>query len=197
MEKIKLIPKFKLDRIREYPDQSNLKFKDFGKSPNINDYSDREIAEMVYGIYRFSRRLLIQDVFVDLEDVIKAECILKEVTYINKPTKESNKHNSHNVISNIRTFYVEDYFLITREPIGGLTKHSITRFLQMIGVLIPGRGKFRGMSSISNDYKTLQGGIFPKDLFYPIKHYINGLFFNDDYKISDFEVISSFEITAN
>lgn len=197
MEKIKNIEKSKIIKVYNKPDQSGLAYKLYGKSENINDYSGREINEMILGIYRHTKYLLVDgDYFVNLEDVIKSECVLQDVSYYKKPTLKTFKDNSINIISNIRTFYVKDYYIITEKPIAGITKHKITKYLNKIGFLNSGRGKYRGLFSIANDYQTLQGGKYPKDLFYPIKRYINGLFFSDDYKISDFEVVTSLTITA-
>ncbi|RXM39305.1 hypothetical protein BOQ62_12480 [Chryseobacterium sp. CH21] len=198
MEKIKKIEKSRIDRIYKNPESSGLAYKVFGKSENINDYSEREINEMILGIYRTKKHLLVDgDYFVNLQDVIKTECFLQDVSYIKKPTLATVGDNSCNNINNIRTFYVKDYYLITSDSIGGNTKHKITRYLHNIGFLKTGRGQFSKLYSIANDYKTIENGIFPKDLYHPIKRYINGLFFNDDYKISNFEVISTLKISAS
>lgn len=198
MEKIKKIEKSRIEKVYKNPDNTSLAYKSYGKYGNISDYSEREINEMILGIYRDKKYLLADgDYFVNLENVIKSECILQDVSYYKKPTLKTFKDNSCNLISNIRTFYVKDYYLITKEQYGGITKHKITKYLYKIGFLNSGRGKYSGLFSISNDYKTMQGGKFPKDLFHPIKRYINGLFFNDDYKVSDFEVITSLKITSN
>lgn len=197
MEKLKTIEKSRINRIYSSPEKSSLLYLDYGKSKNINDYSEREITEMLHGIYKHSRILIAEDAIINLSDVKEAYCILADVSYIKKPTLENYKSNSHNTIDNIRTFYVKDYFLITEDKNGKKENHRITRYLHKIGFLRLGTGKHRGYYSISNSYKTLQGGQYPKDLFYPIKRYINGLFFNDDYKISKFSVVSPIEIIAN
>lgn len=196
MEKLKTIPQYRINKVKTSPDQSGLTFKEHGKSSNINDYTDREISEMLFGIYRDKKILLVDgDYFINLADVVKSECILASVSYIKKPTLNDYRNNSHNTIDNIRTFFVEDYFLITKTPIEGLTKHKITRYLNKIGSLTKGRGQNARHHSIANDYKSLQNG-YPKDLFHPIKRYINGLFFENDYKIADFEVTSNIHISA-
>lgn len=197
MEKIRTIEKSKISKVYKNPESSGLAYKIHGKSENINDYSEREINEMILGIYRSKKQLLVDgDYFVSLNDVIKTECILQDVTYYKKPTIATFKDNSCNIISNIRTFYIKDYFLITKDPIIGTTKHKITRYLFKVGFLNSGRGKYNGLYSISNDYKAILNGNAPKDLFHPIKRYINGLFFNDDYKISEFELTSPIKITS-
>jgi len=198
MNEIKTLTKSKLDKIKNNPESSGLAYKLYGRSKNILDYTDKEISEMAFGIYLHKKTLLVDgDYFICLNDVIKIECELHDVSYIQKPTLETWKDNSCNAISNIRTFYIKDYFLITnnnKDP--NFNRHKITRYLTRIGFLRHGRGKFRGYFSISNDYKTIQNGLFPKDLYHPIKRYINGLFFYDDYKISDFEVVSSIKFIA-
>ncbi|WP_272151864.1 hypothetical protein [Tenacibaculum aiptasiae] len=194
MEKLKSIPKSRINKIRKSENNGGLNFKELGKSENIEDYSDREITEMIYGIYKDSKHLLIDDLFLDLNEVSSTLCILERVSYLKKPTLDDYKTNHHNRISNIRTFYIKNYFLITGNKINGQKKHNITRYLHKIGFLNQGRNEFRGLYSISNDYKTMLNGKYPKDLFHPIKRYINGLFFNNDYKISDFKVKSEIKI---
>lgn len=195
MEKLKTIQKSRINRVRNFPSESGLPFEKYGKSENINDYTEREISEMILGIYKDSKNLWVDgDYFVNLTKVTATKCVLETVTYFKKPTLDDYKTNYHNRIDNIRTFYVKDYFLITEEEIGGLKEHRITRYLHKIGFLNQGRNDFRGLYSIANDYGTLLFGKYPKDLFHPIKRYINGLFFNDDYKISDFIIESEIEI---
>ncbi|UTW66571.1 hypothetical protein KFE94_00225 [bacterium SCSIO 12643] len=189
------ISKTQINQIKNKPNESGLVFDKYGKSQNINDYSDREISEMALGIYKYSKNILVDgDYFVDLNKVINTKCQLEEVTYYKKPTLEDFKTNAHNSIGNIRTFYIKDYFLITEDEIFGLKEHRITKYLFKIGFLKNGRNKFRGLYSISNDYKTLILEKYPKDLFHPIKKYINGLFFLDEYYISNFVVESKINI---
>ena len=196
MEKLKKIPQYRINKIRRNPEQSGLNFKLHGKSADIDDYTDREIIEMLYGIFKYRKFLLVDgDYFINLEDVVKSECILADVSYVRKPTLNDLRNNSHNTIDNISQFYVEDYFLITKNPTGGLTRHKITRYLNKIGCLPKGRGRNLRFYTISNDYQLIQKG-YPEDLFHPIKKYVNGLFFKDDYKIHHFEVISNIQISA-
>jgi hypothetical protein len=62
-----------------------------------------------------------------------------------------------------------------------------------------GSNNFRelyGIANVSISLQKFDKGLFPKDLFYPIKQFINIEFFNDDYKIKDFYVKSSINIKA-
>ena len=43
MKKIKSIEKSRINKIYKYPESSGLAFKIYGKSQNINDYSEMEI----------------------------------------------------------------------------------------------------------------------------------------------------------
>ena len=52
MKKIKSIEKSRINKIYKYPESSGLAFKIYGKSQNINDYSEMEINEMILGIYK-------------------------------------------------------------------------------------------------------------------------------------------------
>jgi hypothetical protein len=199
MEKLKTIPKSRINKIRNSQTESGLAFKKLGRSKNIIDYTEREITEMIFGIYKDTKNLLVDgDRFLDLTKVTSTKCVLENVTYYKNPTLDDYKTNYHNRINNIRTFYVKNYFLITEEEINGTKVHEITRYLYKIGFLNQGRNKFRGLYSIANNYKTLLFGKYPKDLFHPIKRYVNGLFFNNDYKVSEFTVESEIKIhTAN
>lgn len=187
MEKLKPIKKSRIDRIKYSPSKSGLAYKDYGRSENILDYSDREISEMIYGIYKDSKNLLVDDdYFVDLTKVTATKCILGTVTYFKKPNTNDYKTNNHNQIDNIRTFYIKDYFLITDQYIFGNKEHRITRYLHKIGCLKQGRNRFKDFYRVSPYHRTLLYGKYPKDLYHPIKRYINGLFFNDDYRIREF-----------
>lgn len=198
MEKIKNIPQLTIRKIRRAPSDSGLHFKMFGRSTELSEYSDREITEMIYGIYKDKKIVAVDNgYFIDLNDVIEAVCALDKVSYFKKPTKEDLKTNRHNSIKNIRTFYIKDYLLVTKSKVNGTTKHSIANLLCKIGAINKGRKKFVGLYSTANHYQTLQAfgeGSVPKDLFHPIKRHINGLFFNDDYRISKFRVESKLKI---
>jgi len=194
MEKIKTIPSARINKIKNNPETAGLAFRQYGKSEDIKDYSDREISEMILGIYKDSRYLLVEDYFVDLNKVISSKCILERVTYYKKPSLDDYRYNYHNHITNIRTFYIKDYFLITNEEICGKREHRITGYLHRIGFLNQGRGDFRGLYSVANIYGTMLFGKYPKDLFHPVKRYINGMFFQDDYRISEFVFESTIQI---
>jgi len=198
MEELKLIPRYLINKVRNSPKSSGLAFNKIGFPKDLEGFSDYEIMEMMYGIYKKSLSLLVDgDYFIDLNDVIESVCELAEVTYFTPPTDKDFKTNHHNNIKNIRTFYVRDYFLVTRNEREGVAKHRISRYLVKVGAINPGRNRFAGLYSNRNYYKTLQDfqdGLFPKDLYYPIKKYINGLFFNDEYRISKFRVESSLKI---
>jgi hypothetical protein len=135
MEKLKNIAKSRINKIRNSKTESGLAFKKFGKSENIKDYTEREITEMIFGIYKDTKNLLLDDCFLDLTKVTSAKCVLENVTYYKKPNMDDYKTNYHNRIDNIRTFYVKNYFLITEEKINGTKEHNITRYLHKIGFL--------------------------------------------------------------
>ncbi len=197
MDKIRL-PWKKINKIRQSPSTSGLAFLEYGKYAEINQYSDEEITEMLYGVYSSSKTIKVDDgYFLDLKSIKQTICVLARATYYRSPTSEDLKSNSHNTIRNIRTFYVKDFFLVSEIPVSGQTKHRITQHFSDIKVLRPGRNEFSGLFSIANSYKTLQRfeqGVFPKDLYYPIKRHINGQFFNDDHRIRDFKVESTLSI---
>lgn len=180
--------------VYEHPEKYLLKYKEYGKSDNIKDYSREEISEMLYGIYSHSGHLLVDgDYFINVKDVIQAGCTWKNVT-LNKKLDLSNPI----LINEIRTFYVENYYLITRNSVNGINKHYINSYLSKIKVIRPGRGRFKGLYSIANIYqcvKLFPQGYVPKDLFHPIKFYFNDVFFNNQYKIDDFVVNTEFKLS--
>lgn len=201
MERIRKIPQPRINEVRKAPKTSGLAFEMYGKHSDIKMYSDREISEMLYGIYSHSKIILVDaDYFVNLSDVIETVCVLNKATYNKKPTSEDLNTNAYNTIRNIRTFYVKDYYLITKSTIAGKTRHQISNYLLRIGAIRQGRKEFKGLYSVSNQYQTMQKfkqGLFPKDLYHPIKRHINGLFFDDDYYISNFKVESKFVIETS
>lgn len=140
------------------------------------------------------------DYAINLNNVKSAYCTLENVTYIKKPTQDDYKTGRHNIVSNIRTFYIRNYFLITDQPEGwDTTEHDITKYLLRAKALRKGTNNFRELYSIANDYVSMQKfdrGSYPKDLFYPIKQFINGEYFKDDYRIKDFYVKSNIDIKA-
>ncbi|MDQ1150557.1 hypothetical protein [Sphingobacterium zeae] len=192
MEKIKTFQQHELNRIRKNWSNSGLAFEKLGRSSNISDYSDREINEMLLGIYKDSKHLMVDEgYFIDVSKVQKASCTLVDVSYARriKPDPKSALK-----LHDIRNFYIEDYFVETTEIFSDKHKHKITGYLKKIGGISLGKGQYNKLYSIPNDFKTFFGNA-PADLFYPIQRYINGLFFDDDYRISDFEVISSISIS--
>ncbi len=191
MEKIKTFQQHELNRIRKHWNDSGLAFEKLGRSANILDYSDREINEMLLGIYKDSKHLLVDEgYFIDVAQVQKASCILVDVSYSRRIKPDP---NSILQLQDIRNFYVQDYFIETKEAFSNKNKHKITGYLKKVGGISLGKGRYNYLYSIPNDFKTFFGDA-PADLFYPIQRYINGLFFDDDYRISDFEVISKFSI---
>lgn len=132
-------------------------------------------------------------IFINVNDVIQCGCTLKTITSntrldLSKPIP----------IKKIRTFYVENYYLITRNSVNGNNKHFINSYLSKIRIINPGRGRFRGLYSLPNYYMCVQSfghGYVPKDLFHPIKFYFNGVFWGDQYRISDFLVDTELKIS--
>lgn len=198
----KKIPKANINKIRYSKFRNDgLAYKEFGEHNDIQNYTDEEITQMFYGMYPFKKMLLVDgDYFIKLTDIIEIVCVLEKVTYYKAPTHEDFKTNAHNRISNIRTFYIKDYFLITQNEVNGTLKHKITNFLHKVGELRRGRGEFSGLFSYKNQWKILYSfkqGYYSRDLFQPIKIYINDLFFSDGYYLSNFKVESNFKIEKN
>lgn len=168
---LKRVRKEIINKIRRNPEKSGLRYKDYGKSIDFAEYSDEEIEEMFYGVYKDTKHLLVDgDYFINLNDVIQTGCTLEEVTYYKNPTKEDLKDNSHNTIQNIRTFYIKDYFLITQDKVNGTDKHKITRYLWKTGAINAGRSRFPNyiaLETIIGLYKDLKKDYFQKTYTIP------------------------------
>lgn len=195
---MKLLKQNEIRRIRDSRNKGELAYKEFGKHDDIDNYTDEEISEMSYGIYKHKKVIITDgDYAVELSKVVGAICQLQEVTYFKKPTIDDYKTNAHNTIKNIRTFYVKKFYLISDEEIYKNVEHDITKVLLKVGAYRRGKNNFRELFAIKNDYlvnQRFKQGSFPQDLYYPIKQFINKLFFEDDYRISDFVVKSSINI---
>lgn len=183
-----------IKRVYEHPENFGLKYKEFGKSDNIKDYSVEEISKMLCGVYTDTGYLLVDgDYFINVNEVIQAGCTLEDVT-----TKVKLDLSKPIPINQIQTFYIKNYYLITQSITGGTNKHYISSFLfKKAKMIYLGRCRFKGLYRISNSYKCLQvfGNTYlPKDLFYPIKLAVNDVFFHDHYRIDDFIVDSKLTI---
>ena len=180
-----------IDSVKLNPISYLDNLKKFGMSTNINDYSREELSEIINGVYRANKTLLVQgDYFINLNDVIAAECVLEGVRYLKKLSVKDYQNDQHKNLKLIRSFHVKHYYLITEKKVYGSTKHEITKLLFKVGLIKRSAGKYPRYYTVKNDYKTLQNG-YPKDLFHPIKRFINGYFYDDDYRISEFNVIGN------
>lgn len=194
MTKFKKLDSNSLRNIRLSRSTCGISFDKYARSSNPQDFTDTELAEMYHGYYYDTKILLSDDdTFIDLSKVKSAYCILEDVTYVKKPNlSDDYLVRNFDRISNIRTFYIKGYFLVTNEPDDqGYNIREVTNRLMKAGAYSMGRNNFRGLYRLSNKYVAMQKfekGWFPKDLFYPIKHFINGPFFNDEYRIRDFYV---------
>lgn len=157
---------------------------------------------MYHGIYKSKDHLMIlgdDDIFIDLNDVIKTGCTLEKVSFFVKSKNKELTDINPITLRTIKAFYVKDYFLITASKINGSHKHIISHFLWKTGAIKTGRGQFAKLFSIGNYYMDLQkfkDGKYPKDLYIPIKTHINQLFFRDDYRINDFVVESEIKFNV-
>jgi len=182
----------KINSLRNNEKKSGWRFKEYGKSNTINDYSNLEILEMERGIYSSSKMLLVDgEYFVNMNDVTEIICQVEDVS-LSKKTKdiEINGKAQH-AITNIGSFYVKNYVLKTLSTYEGKIEHGISRFLVNAGAITRGRGKFTHLFCVVNQTQEMQSfeqGMFPKDLFLPIKFDINRLFFGDQYRLSNFKV---------
>lgn len=186
---VKLITEEKFNKIKRNPEKFGINIDLFEKE--ISYSKDREkISEIFYGVYTANKLLKVdENYFINVSTIEKAVCELEKVSLIDKEKSVS--------IENIRTFYVKNYYLCTNKEFNGKLKHKISDFLTKIGQLNKGRLENSELYSTKNSYQIFQrykNKKAPKDLFHPIKKGINDTFFNDDYRIDDFEVITNIKI---
>lgn len=133
------------------------------------------------------------DYFIDLDKVTKAVCKLNYVTTINKPSVL--KYVESCDIDDINFFYIGEYYLVTKEKIHNNTEHLITNYLRR-------KKSFCKKTRTHDSYKIsnmnsgllkLNSGKYPNELYFPIQHFVSGLYTNE-LDFIDFEVISDFKI---
>lgn len=125
--------------------------------------------------------------------IVSAFCTLKKVTSTPKQT-------THEVsVKQIQTFYTENYCVETETD----NEHQksdaypINLLLYKLNLIHKGRKPFHEWYRISNDSQRLQRfqhGLFPKDLFYPIKR-LNGMLYGDEYHVDNFYVQGDIIVT--
>jgi hypothetical protein len=197
-EIIKLIPQAEINKIRNMG-SGGLQIQKHGKSPDIMDYSDVEISEMSYGIYKDTKMILTDgDYFINLNNVVEIVCVLDKVSYIRNPTQNDFETNKHNFIQNIRTFWVSGYYLITKDEVSGRKRHSISNLLYKLRAIKKGRNYFIGLYSVSNHdlMRTFSQGDAPMSLYDPIQLYINSVIYGKSYCIDNFKVETDIKVTT-
>lgn len=163
----------KIKDARKNPEKYGLEYKKYGEFDDIQKYSDEELYLMLIGAYVKSGFLRVDgNYFINVKDVIGTGCTLIDF----EPNKEY--------------FYLKDYYLITKDSINGNTKHTINSFLAGTKVIRQNKSSEKLYKLINNDnfYRYFSNGRYPKMLFHPIKAYFNRIFWDNDYKISDFVV---------
>ncbi len=130
---------------------------------------------------------------IAMNRIVAAFCTLKKVT--------SNPKYTINEVSikHIRTFYMENYFVETATDNEHQRKvaYPISLLLYKLNLIHKGRKPFHEWYYISNRYQHLQNfqrGLFPKDLFYPIK-LLNGMLYGDEYHVRNFQVQGDITVT--
>ena len=197
MDYVNLASEKTLRAVRKNPMNFGLRYKEYGHSASILDYSDEKITEMLLGVYTDTKHLLVDgDYFIDMKDVIRTGCISEDVSYKKKPALNVDRAENYS-INNIQYFYVKGYFLITKNEVNGRKKHFINSYLLKTKAIRPSRGKHEGLYCIKNERQFLQtfkDVDLPKELFRVIQFFINSTFFRDQYKIREFMVESETKI---
>lgn len=173
----------KIKDARKNPEKYGLEYKKYGEFDDIQKYSDEELYLMLIGAYVKSGFLRVDgNYFINVKDVIGTGCTLFDI--------ELNKKKLSVPYIIIKNFYLKDYYLITKDSINGNTKHTINSFLAGTKVIRQNKSPEKLYKLINNDnfYRYFSNGRYPKMLFHPIKAYFNRIFWDNDYKISDFAV---------
>lgn len=186
---IKLVTEENYKKIIKNPEKYGVEIT-FLPAEKTHSLNRETISEMFYGVYTKVGKLKVDEkYFIDIESTSKIICELEKVSLINKHKPIS--------LENIRTFYIKDYYLITKDKFNGNIKHKISDFLVGCGHINKGRAENKDLYSTRNSYKSYQyynGVKAPKDLFHPIKLGINNTFFSDHYRIKNFELATKVTI---
>jgi len=126
--------------------------------------------------------------FIPVDNVIKIQCALSDVTFLKGNQKINDIQHLNELISSIRTFYIKDFFLITENKVNESNQHRITDYFYKMGAYNRARGKNSSFYNIPNDTKLLFKN-YPIDLYHPIKRYIGEIFYRDGQNVFDFEVV--------
>jgi len=186
---VKIITEENYKKIIKNPEKYNIEIR-FSHEDKVYKLSKQNISEMLVGAYRNFRQLKVdEDYFINVNSVYKTICELVKVSLVDKKKPIS--------IENIRTFYIKNYYLVTKEEFNGKTHHKISEFLVSTGHINRGRLENKDLYSTKNTYKVYQyyNGIkIPKDLFHPIRLGINDTFFSDHFFIDNLEVKTNIKI---
>lgn len=183
---VKLVTEENYKKIIKNPEKYGIEMS-FSQEEKAYSLDRETISEMFHGAYaNFAKLKVDEKYFINIKSAFKIICELEKVSLIHK-------HNSIS-IENIRTFYIKDYYLITKEKFNGNTKHKISDFLVSCGHINKGKLENKDLYSTQNSYKSYQyynGVKTPKDLFHPIKLGINDTFFSNQFAIDNFELQSN------
>lgn len=191
--KIQLINKSLINKIRDVGGKDILLFEisekyDF-ESDSYEKYDDQEISLMYYGAY-VDRKLLISDEgkIININKVKSIYCDIAEIKSI-KNVDIDDKFNIINILD-VKSFYINSYIIEEIDWNGNIIQHNISRFLANIGAIKkdPKSMKYYIIQNNSRELQQFNNILLPKDIFFPIKFYINGLFYNDHYYFSDFKI---------
>ena len=177
-----------LKKVKTNPEEFIKGYSIYRKNENIEKYDDNEIREMLIGIFKKEKHLMVDEqYFIPINNVIKVMCIVANTTLL-KTNKEINEVDFKDNITLIKTFFVKDFFLITSKKINDSYRHKITDYLYKMGGYNRARGKNSSFYNIPNDTKLLYKN-YPVDLYHPIKRYIGEIFYGDGQNVFDFEVV--------
>lgn len=130
---------------------------------------------------------------IEFKDIIAWGCNLTGI----RPDSGKKQLPLKQFVDDIKTYYVSEYFLQTSKEVAGKKLHPIGELLFKIGLINKAKGKYEGQYLISSYYLSIQSfhsGIFPKDLFYPVKQLCGYLFNGDQYRVRDFWVKDELKI---
>lgn len=170
----------------------SLGLEKLGIPVRVTEYNVEEIYNGVIYEHGFLRS--DSGEWINLNHATATGCELVAVTLIrgNNPKQYATKELTF--INNINKFYVRNYFVEIKGPKDSTTRrYGIMNYLKHVEYMRKGTGKYKGLFGIKNDYAMVQSfksGRVPKDVFAPVKFEVNGRFFEDEYKIRDFILLS-------
>jgi hypothetical protein len=193
MIKISPLKPHLINKIRENPLKQGIVLQ-HALVDDIMVYSESQLAEMYNGIYKSKKIIKVDDgSFIELSNIIEVLCDCENVLMSSRYLTVNEYKQFIFKVKHIKTFHVNDYYLVTKGKRNERKMHKITDWLCKVGGFQKSKFKNKTTFSIPNYFDSMlefESIKIPKALYEPINLYINNMFFNQDDYISDFKVLS-------